>query len=59
MDDLEKLDPDSKENIRQSIIKLFVDNQKHTNEANHKIVRQFCRLYKLNSRQANDNHDTL
>ena len=54
MDYLEGLDPDHKETIRQRVMKLSVNNQDCTNKADHIIFRQFCRLYKLLSRLAND-----
>ena len=40
-------------------LKLSVDNQDLANEANHKIARQFFRLYKLLSKFANNNPDAL
>ena len=59
MDDLEGLDTEHKDPIRQRVLKLSVNNHNHANEAYCKIVRKFCRLYKLLSRLANDNHIVL
>lgn len=59
MDDLEGLNPDHRETIRQRVLKLSVDNYDCANEALHRIIRQFCRLYKLLSMLSNENHETL
>ena len=59
MDNLEGLDLDHEETIRQRVLKLSVDNHDHANEALHRIIRQICRLYKLLSRLANENNDNL